>query len=306
MEEFENLALNLLIVGSAVVLVPFLFVLIFSFIKFKSTKNIGLYIYALTSSMLIILGSFGFLREALAISEDIYVGFNSSIQTIIIMAIIVGGALFGIIASILTRFVIIKKNSHIHQSHITHDHNDHIFNLRDIDNVKNKWSAIILLLNHRIIESLALGVLLVSHSHDGHSITSGNGYEFPIENLGFIIIFIVHMIPEAIFIYQRQIEMGITRRRALINSFIMKLIIIPIAVFGAFVLQAIPNNLETGWILPFLFATTGSILIFVSIIELVPEFIDNKNMSNKTWFTVIGFFTFGILFAITLSLLHIH
>lgn len=301
MNKYENLTISILIVGLAAIFIPFLFIVFFSFWKFKIVKNIGVYIYALTSSMLVILGSFGFLREAAEIITHEYSTKNPHDLTLVTIGIMVSGLILGIGISVLTRYLIIKKTGNIHHSHAEHSHNDHIFNLRDIDNQKNKWSAIILVLNHRVIESLSLGILLV-----GHFDPTNSSYQFPIENLGFIIVFIAHMIPEAVFIYYRQREMGLTKIKSLLNAFYTKIIILPFIFVGGFALQAIPPSEATDWIMPFLFTVTGSILIFVSIIELVPEFIDNKNMSSKTWYITILFFTIGMIFALALTLLHTH
>ncbi|MGL5630245.1 MAG: hypothetical protein ACRDCG_00545 [Mycoplasmoidaceae bacterium] len=316
LNQYENLSFNILIIGCAVVILPFLFTVLFSFIKFRSSKNIGIYINVLTASMLIILGSFGFFREALSLlteshgspTEPIspYTKKPDSILKLICIGVMVSGAFLGIIFSVLTRYFIAKKNE-LHQDHFIHNHSDHIFNLRDIDNKKDKWSAIVLLLNHRVVEAISLGILIVIPFLDENKHQNHQYYQFPMEKLGFIIIFIVHMIPEAIFIYHRQTQMGVSRNKALLNSFLMKIVIIPIMTISAFIIQVVnPYSFSTAWILPFLYSVTGSVLIFVSVIELIPEFIDNKDMSNKTWFNIIGYFTLGICFSISICILHVH
>lgn len=60
------------------------------------------------------------------------------------------------------------------------------------------------------------------------------------------------------------------------------------------------------WPLPFLFSMSGGILVLMSIIELVPEFIKNRSAKAKTWYITIIFFIIGVILSLILSLIHTH
>ncbi|MGL5630246.1 MAG: hypothetical protein ACRDCG_00550 [Mycoplasmoidaceae bacterium] len=299
MSIYLTLIINIIIIGSVVIIIPFAAVLVFSFIKFKNLKKVGLCLNMLTTSMLIILSCFGFFREALSLLSDKYShNYNGPGLTLILISIFLSGIFLGIILSFLVKYLIILKTNSLDSNFL--DTNTKNFSNNLSIPVKNalskKWSAIILLLNHRIIESIALGMMLVQTSNN-------NFYSFPLEKIGFLSLFILHMIPEAIFIYHRQIEMKIVLKKALTNSLIMKIIIIPLMTIGAFIIQWLQHNNSFYWILPFLYIATGTTLLFISIIELIPEFIENRNMSVKSWYTCILFFLFGTIFSIAISLI---
>ncbi|MDE5775160.1 MAG: hypothetical protein K2H51_02420, partial [Malacoplasma sp.] len=60
-----------------------------------------------------------------------------------------------------------------------------------------------------------------------------------------------------------------------------------------------------GWVLPLANISGGSVITFVGIIELVPEFLHHKKMSSKEWYKLIICFSVGIVFALVfLSLSH--
>ncbi|MGL4768701.1 MAG: hypothetical protein ACRCW6_00550 [Mycoplasmoidaceae bacterium] len=303
MSIYLTLIINIIIIGSVVIIIPFAAVIVFSFIKFKNLRRVGLCLNMLTTSMLIVLSCFGFFRESLSLlsnkdSPNLIKNYNGPCLTLVLISIFLFGIFLGIILSFLVKYLIILKTNSLN-SNFLDTHTKNLSNNLSIP-VKNalskKWSAIILLLNHRIIESIALGMMLVQTSNN-------NFYSFPLEKIGFLSLFILHMIPEAFFIYYRQIEMKIVLKKSLTNLLIMKIIIIPLMTIGAFIIQWLPHNNSFNWILPFLYIVTGTTLLFISIIELIPEFIENRNMSVRSWYTCILFFLFGTIFSIAISLI---
>jgi hypothetical protein len=84
---------------------------------------------------------------------------------------------------------------------LNHDHSHLIYNMNDV-NPKSKVFALILLMSHRIPGGLIIGFLISNIQHHGQVSTV---------DIIFLVTFILHIIPEELILYYRQMEMGVKK-----------------------------------------------------------------------------------------------
>lgn len=288
------IAANLAIYVVLLITVPSLLIVFISLIKPKIKEKSNFYLYAFSSAMFIMIGTVGLIKEGFEKAEN-YTHNNgySEINEQLMSAILIGcGAILGLSFAIAFRYFFVKRTGEVHKSHDLHSHDDHIINLADIDNPKAAWLVIFLLLSHRTIDGLVLGSSVAEiSSHDAHI------------NWGLIITFNFHILIEALIVYYRQVQFGQKKWKAVLYNFYTLLALIPIMIIGA----ATHNFLEgVGWILPIVNASGGSIITFVGVIELVPEFLHHNKMNSKEWYKLIFWFALGIVFALIILSFHSH
>lgn len=299
-----NLAIfiNLLIYSVFLLAVPIIFTLVISLIKPKLSKSGNFYLYAFSSAILLIVGTVGLIGDGIKdfqsfIETNSYISSLATSYKILISVFSIAGACFlGLLSVIGIRYLFVKIFGEIHINHSIHQHNDHIFNeneIEPIDQIKNSKKhsilVIVLLLTHRMIDGFVLGS---SVAHLTNSIDK--------LNIGLLIVFNIHIILEILIVYYRQIQYGQKRSKAVINTILTLLMIIPVMFIGAF----INRYLEIiGWLLPLVSVSGGCVLSFVSVIELAPEFIHFKKAETWTWYKILIFFALGIIIAISLIML---
>ncbi|MDE5766946.1 MAG: ZIP family metal transporter [Malacoplasma sp.] len=288
------IAINLLIYIVLLITVPSLFILVISFIKPKIKEKSNFYLYAFSSAIFIMIGTVGLIKEGFESSQafsETLINFSKTSQDLVTAAIIGCGAIIGLTVAILFRYLFVKKSGEVHLSHENHSHDDHIFNLSDIDNPKAAWLVIFLILSHRTIDGFVMGGTIAKISDATETI-----------NLGLVITFNIHILIEALMVYYRQIQFGQKRWKAVLYNFYTLLALIPIMFIGAYINKYL---VYAGWVLPLANISGGSVITFVGIIELVPEFLHHKKMSSKEWYKLIICFSVGIVFALVfLSLSH--
>ncbi|WP_052169626.1 hypothetical protein [[Mycoplasma] anseris] len=305
-EKFQNnldltIFINLLIYIVVLLGVPTIFLAFLSLFKIKTSNKRSIYLYAFSTGMFLIIGAAGFIKEGFFKLEYYFhdpksgaqITQGSLIKEQGYIALIVGGAaLIGLLIVIVGRYLFIKYSKvEMHAHHNEHAHSDHLVSFKDIDNPKAAWTAILMLLSHRIIDGLVLGISVYQ--------LTALGYHKA--NLALIITFNVHLLIEVIIVFYRQIQYGQTKGKAILYNFITLILIIPIMFLGAFLGQYI-NNIQ--WLEPFLYCMGGAIIVFMSIIELVPEFIHYRNESPKTIY--ITLFVLAISIVLTLIFLSFH
>lgn len=290
------IATNSIIIGLLVIVFPILIVILLSFFKFKFSKKISLYLYAFATGLIMMLGVFGFLREAYVMVNNHFSNAVDYVSITLTIVIIVSGCIFGLIISFLIRYLVVKTNSKghgkDHQSTFIKDgyeHNENIFNLNDIKN-KEKWIPLFLIIFHKLIDGLSLGFLIS---------TSTTIFGFA-SNFGLIIGFIIHIIPTTIILYYIQIEMKTSKVKAILNIFYMSIAIIPFIFMGGYFGDAIKS---IYWVLPFLYSFSGTIMVFIAIVELIPEYIHNRIMDNKCWYLSTTYLSIGLVLGIILTLI---
>ncbi|WP_051630129.1 ZIP family metal transporter [Mycoplasma simbae] len=311
-----------LIVSFLLLSIPVVVATIVPLIIKKPKKEFSIYLYSFITGMFIILGSFGYLREAIEITGTGKGLRGTNFQPWQIYTynifIIVGGALIGILSAFSIKAIVYKimkskyqTNSifvhtheaghHEHEQEHKHEHHDHIWNANDLADVqgqnslktKNKLTALILLLAHRIPEGLLIGLSL-------RSLTVNNNVSAI--SVAFFVSFVLHTIPEEIVFFYRQREMGISAFRASLNSIFALSLIIPfifIGLYGGSIIEAYPA------LKALIMAIVGSVMIFTSFVEFLPEFY-HHNLGKKRWFITLFMFFLGIVFTLFILSFHQH
>ena len=59
--------------------------------------------------------------------------------------------------------------------------------------------------------------------------------EISIANIVFLCSFVIHVLPEELITYYRQIDMGISKKRAALNSFLADVIVVPLVIIGSII-----------------------------------------------------------------------
>ena len=291
-----NLIYIILIVSSIVIIIPWIYGLLLPIIKPTISKKATMYLYAFSSGFFIILAIFGFYAEA---KEELTIHlehehFNQYAIWGINIAVIGGGAFLILGLSILVKFLIAKKISNKEESALesNHDHSNLIYNLNDV-NPKSKILALILLLSHRIPGGLIIGFLISNIQH--------NGSVNPIDIM-FLVTFILHIIPEELILYYRQMQMGVNKWRAAFNSFLGTLLLVPFIFIGAYSANYLNDNVI---LISFLKVCVGSLILFSALVEFIPEFLHNE-MNAKTWYVTISLVMLGVVFGLILFSVHSH
>lgn len=298
----NNILYNSLFIGLLVLFIPTLFSLLFSFIKIKRTKSLNLYIYSFMSSMMIILSTLGFMREGyVGLEQDhdnhLHNELNISDYEIsyplwMIVLIVSSGVLLGMLLTIGIRLIVTKFSSEIHLNHEKHNHADLLYNTSDIETKSSFITLIWSLIAHKIVAGLSIAITVYN-----------SDYLFKFENIGMIIILLVHMIPESIMICYKGNQIFNSKVKSLLLTFALQVVIIISLIIGIYLFNYIST---IKWIMPFINCIAGGSIFFVSIFDLVPEFIHNKNMSNKEWLLTIFWFVIGTIFGVVMCLIHEH
>ncbi|ACF07027.1 Uncharacterised protein [Metamycoplasma arthritidis] len=298
-----TILVNLLIYIAILLGIPMLFLSFLSLFKLHPTNKKTIYLYAFSTGMFLMIGAAGFIKEGWVLLEQWFhkkdggllltKGIVALEQSFI--AMIVGySAMIGLAIVIIGRYVFIRTAKvDFHKKHSDHGHSEHITSFRDIDNPKAAWSAILMLLSHRIIDGLVLGITIYQVTINGVNKA----------NIPLIVTFNIHILLEIIIVYYRQMQYGEKRTKAILFNFITLLLIIPIMFFGAFLGKFLDR---IGWLIPSLEIMGGTIVIFMSIIELVPEFIHYRNEKVKTIYGTLATIALAMVFTLVLLSFHTH
>ncbi|MDC8916072.1 hypothetical protein PR252_03395 [Metamycoplasma hyosynoviae] len=297
--------LNLLIFILILIGIPMIFMGIMSAFKIKPSSKKSIYLYTFSTGMFLMIGSAGFLKEGYIQLEIwfhkqgpqgglILTGGNSLYEQLYIALIVGVSTIVGLGIVILGRYLLSdKKKIDLHKEHYEHDHSEHLMSFGDIDNPKAAWTAIIMMLSHRIIDGLILGLSVYQMTNNGLNKA----------NVALIVTFNIHIILEAIIVYYRQLQYGFTKKRSILFNFVSLLLIIPIMFIGAFLGKYLDR---AGWVIPAFQVLGGAIIIFMSIFELVPEFIHYRHMDKKGIYITLIIFALSIVFTLILLSFHSH
>ncbi|QJG66842.1 hypothetical protein [Mycoplasma phocoenae] len=282
---------NLLIYLSFLLVIPVLISLVMSFIKPKLKSNSMIWLYSFSMAMFLVLGTMGFLKEGHEVIEQNYSEANHKWTTALIMGC---SSLIGLSLLIGWRYLSISKHKgHIHKHHAQHNHSDHIINFSEIDNPKAAWTAIMMLMSHRLVGGITLGMSVYHMTNEGYASL----------DIGLILTFNLHIIIETITIFYRQVQYGQTKAKATLYNFYTLLTIVPLMFIGAFSAQYIYS---IPWLLASMDTIAGVIILFTAIFELVPEVIHIRNEKPKVLYMTFIMFALGIVFTIVLLSFHSH
>ncbi|WP_027120372.1 ZIP family metal transporter [Mycoplasmopsis lipofaciens] len=316
--------LYFVIIASFVMLfIPFLITLIFPFLKKDTLSKKGsVILYAFVTGFFITMALFGFLRESLEKSSlsakaEGFSGWSLYGWNILLVG---GGLTAGLSFGWFLRFIVKKATSskikedpkaslyiHIHDlshdhEHEAHDHSNialnHKISHKEVTNKKSdtklKIVALLLLLTHRIPAGFLIG-----YSFNAFFTT---GAQFGALNAAFLISFILHLIPEEIIFYYRQREMGISKWKAVFNSFASLLLFIPLMLLGIYLGKYINQIWQLS---AFVQAMISGTFLFTAIIEFLPE-INHAHHDKKFIKKVLFVFLLGIIICATILSFHDH
>lgn len=298
-----TILVNLLIYILILLSIPLVFMGIISLFKVKVTSKKSIYLYAFSTGMFLMIGAAGFIKEGYVLLEQWfhdssttgglkYTGGKPAIEQSYIALIVGLSALIGLGTVILGRFLLTRKKE-LHKDHKEHDHSEHFVSFNDIDNPKEAWTAILMLLSHRLIDGLVLGLSVYQLTTNGVNKA----------NLALIITFNIHLLLEVVIVYYRQIQYGEKKSKAILFNFITLILIVPIMFLGAFIGKFLN---KVGWLIPSLEILGGSIIVFMAIVELVPEFIHYRNENKKVIYTTLIVFALSIILTLILLSFHTH
>ncbi|MBN4083516.1 metal transporter [Mycoplasma sp. CSL10137] len=312
--------------------IPTILSITLPFAKKLLNSNIKVYLYAFSTGFFIILATFGFLRES--IEQSSLYAFNNNFSTnktyLYNIFLVGGGSLLGLIIAIVIKFVISYKlnqklmkskklsvfiHEHNHSDGEIHHHSHEEFMSNKDDRInlvedtifvekvekKLKIIALLLLLTHRIPEGLLIGYSL------SQNILSGYYAEMQLSDGGvttltaaYLFSLILHLIPEELIFYVRLRESGFSPLKSLMISFLGLSLFLPFMIIGVFV-----NIGNEKYINSLIYSTIGTIFIFTSLVEFLPEFY-HWILNKRKYFFVILMMFIGILFAIFVLSFHSH
>lgn len=282
---------NSLVLSLLVFIIPMVTISSLFLIKKQISLKVTMYLYAFASGMLLILATFGILRES-------YVELTAKIgeNSLYLVGIIGGGVLLGLMFSVLLKTLIFHKITKKNKS--CHDGTTFKCCVVGVDSLlkySGKLSSIFLISCHKIIDGLSLGIL-VANSETLLGWT----------NIGILILFLIHDIPLIIIAFFLQRERQVKKSKIFLFVTITQAFAIPFIFVGSFLSIQIASNNNIAIILPFIEAVIGGMILFSTIFDLIPEFVHNNHLCNKHWYITSFWLSFGLVSAIVLSLIHIH
>ena len=66
------------------------------------------------------------------------------------------------------------------------------------------------------------------------------------------------------------------------------------------------HNHDIYWLIPMIEMFSESILLFTTMMEIIPEFIHNQHLCSKHWYITVTWLSIGIALSVILNLIHIH
>jgi len=211
----------------------------------KPKKELLKYFYAFTSGFLLVIAILGMFSES---KEIITNEFNGDINGVNILYVIL--SILGALMLSLLILWLIKRNS------LQEDRSKK-------SKINSKWVGILLVLAHRIPAALTIGLL-----------SSNIENETPL-----FIAISLHLIPEIMLMYYRQIEMNYSKKKIFANIILINVIFVPMILLGSALQKAISS---TWWLGSMIFFTTGIIMSYGSISEFIPEYINYMGMHIHT------------------------
>ena len=299
MTDIQILVTVIFVISAFVIGVPLIYGICLPIFKPRISPRAYKYLYAFSSGFFIMMSTVLFIGESKTHLEEEFITIFSdnivlakTITGIMITSLILVGLLF----SLGLKYFFAKhfKGKAINSENETkHDHDELIFNLND-HNPKSKAFAIFFLLSHRIPDGLIIGTLATQIAKSG---------DINPVNIIFLCSFLIHIIPEELIIYYRQIQMNIPVKKATINSLIAVCSIIPLIVLGSVITWFSLNNEFAIHVVQLIAA---SFLLFISIVEFIPEFIHDVKTNGKEWYIIILIWIIGIAIGIFVLSFHDH
>lgn len=297
---------NSLILSSIVIAVPMILAFCLLFIKKPISQNTYVYLHAFSAGMLVVLATFGLMKEAFEGiehgMEDAIGHSHSNSEIWIKIGALGGGAILGLIFAIGVKMFIFKLNNKKANKIIGEAHNHHlhdstccVVNVEELIKRNGKIFSILIISSHKFIDGMSLGIL-------ANNATTILGFE----NIGTILLFILHDLPIVIIIFFMQKSSNVSNKKSILYIFLLSLIVVPFIFIGGFVGNSAMHNHDIYWLIPMIEMFSGSILLFTTMMEIIPEFIHNQHLCSKHWYITVTWLSIGIALSVILNLIHIH
>lgn len=289
----QNLYLNGLIISAIVFFVPLLVTLVFYLFRIKFNSIKITYLYAFVTGLLLVLSIFGFINESYMLLKEHFEVNNEHPNMLIVVGVIASGVVLGVCLGIFSKWIYFFKTKKQCDNHKNNLHGDCVYEQKQNPKFHDKVMSIVFLLMHNLVDGIVLGFLLYD---SGEKILQ-------IENLGLLIGFALHLVATTICIYYINLLKTNKRHVSFLLAISSNLIIIP------FIFVGIAITYYSGsiyWLFPFFLSITSGSLIFVTLMEFIPEFLHKHHLCTKEWFFMMVFITIGIALGFGLSLIHTH
>lgn len=312
---FANTSLlSLLIIG-----IPMLVTLGLFLVKKNMSENFAVYLYAFSSGLLIILSTLGLIGESnhgvseLMTHGGIYEELPLVNQTLIKVGIVGGGTIVGLIVAITIKISIFKyhrrksnsfngatllEHNHSHHEDDHHVHNDQkccVVNMEELIKKNGKLSSMVIISSHKFIDGISLGIFA----------SEATGI-FQFDNIWIILLFIIHDLPITVIIYFTQKVNKVSKPKILLYTLILNLITVPFIFIGGFAGHSLEHQPNLALVVPFIQAFAGGVLIFTTLMEIVPEFIHNHHLCTKHWYITVLWLSCGIVLSLIFTLIDMH
>ena len=279
-------------------LLPVICVLYIFNIKIKKEKM--KYVFAFSSGFLLVTAIVGQWIVARHELSEHWISKPNFGETVISISVVVSGIIIGT----LFAYILKKKTIHSHTGEIQMHDDKTMSNhptaintkaeiIKESVEHKHKTPVIYMILAHRMPAGLLLGILLVN-------LNSGGAY-----SLGALVAFVVHIIPEIIIVYYSRIEAGYSRKQSFVFSIFAQIFIIPFVFLGIALSHYISTTSQYAfWIIPLMLSMAGIVMVWASIFELAPTFIEIKD--NKSTYKLIITFIIGLTSSLIIQFIHAH
>lgn len=236
--------IGLIIVAMIILITSFIY-----FVKPKIKRENFKYFYAFSAGFIVIVGSLGLFGSARnALKNHFQVTNHPSESDFTTTEIFLVAAYVLLVLSFAGLIIwTIKK------MFISDDHGLSSKSKSEKDFKKKKVVGIVMVLLHRVPASFVIGAFA----------------DDPVGESAALFAIILHIIPELMIVFYRQIEMGVPKGKAYINSILIKIVFLPLIIIGNLLTTW---TTEQWWFLPALYLMGGAFLIYASFIELTPEF----------------------------------
>lgn len=294
-----NTIMNLGFVSLLLVFAPMVIICPLFFYKKNISNNTKIYLYAFSAGLLAILSTLGLMRNGIESLDHHLIEYfpNNKYLDLTKIGLIASSAAIGLFLSVLIKVLVFKISAkkNLKKASASFNHSCCVINIEDLVKTSNgKILSIIVLSSHKIIDGIALGVL-VSQNQDAINL----------DNFGIILLFIIHDIPVMIVLFFEQ-KNKIKNIKIFFYMVLNVLISVPFIFLGGYAGEYFISSNNTFWIIPFLEILTGSSLLFTTLMEIIPEFIHNKHLCSKHWYLTVLWLSIGIILASILTLFHQH
>lgn len=293
MSDIQKLVTVVAVISVFVVGMPLFLVFLLPIFKPTISQKANRLLYAFSSGFFLITATVLLISESKTHLEENFQQIVSNdigakaITATVICAIVLGA----LVISLIFKFLF-SKNKKGHSAH-NHSHDDEILMLSS-ENKRTKGFAFFFLFSHKIPDGLIIGLLCAQIAKSP---------EISVANIVFLCSFIIHILPEELITYYRQIDMGIKKSRAALNSFLADCIVIPLIIIGSIIGWFSLENEIAIYIIQLIAA---AFLLFLSVVEFLPEFLHDVKIGDKRWYITVFVFFLGVAVALFVICFHDH